>query len=135
MEKTLIYKDKNQTKFLLSNGLTQVIYQKGFNRPVTVTYAAFWHPYELRHYLRGYAAFSPISYIRLGKKIKSLGLCIEGNEDSWHLKRLLPAIAQNISMNAKPFQDEEDKRTVKQIYQTRENLLKRLKDDYQEYLN
>lgn len=135
MEKTLIYKDKNQTKFLLKNGLTQVIYQKGFNRPVTVTYAAFWHPYELRHYMRGYAANSPVSYVRLGQKIKSLGLCIEGNDDSWHLKRLLPAIAENISMKVKFFKDVGDKRTVKQIYQTRENLLKRLKENYQEYLN
>jgi len=135
MEKTLIYKDKNQTKFLLSNGLTQVIYQKGFTPPTSVTYAAFWHPWELRHYLRGYAAFSPISYIRLGNKIKSLGLCIEGNENSWHLKKLLPAIAENIPMNAKPFQDVGDKRTVKQIYQTRENMLDSFKYSYREYLN
>ena len=135
MKKTLIYKDKNQTKYLLSNGLTRVTYQKGSNFPVTLTYAAFWHPYELRHYMRGYAANSPVSYVRLGQKIKSLGLCIEGNEDSWHLKRLLPAIAENISMKVKFFKDVGDNRTIKEIYGTRENMLNSFKYSYREYLD
>jgi len=134
MNKTLIYQDKNQTKYLLSNGLTRVTYQNEFKYPITLTYADYWHPYELRHDMRGYAANSPISYVRLGNKIKSLGLCIEGNEDSWHLKKLLPAIAQNISMKVKFFKDVGDNRTIKQIYETREKMLDSFKYTYREYL-
>ena len=136
MTKELIYEDKNQTKWLLDNGLTQVTYRKTKDsEAITMTYASYWHPYELRHYMRDYASYSPISYVRLGQKIKSLGLCIEGNDESWDLRKLIPAIAKHISLNAKPFLADGDKRTVKQIYGTREAFLKRLRDSYERELN
>ncbi len=127
IKKELIYQDKNQTKWLLDNGLTQVTYRKTKDsEPITMTYASYWHPYELRHYMRDYAAYSPISYVRLGQKIKALGLCVDGDDSTWDLRKLLTAIANNISLHAKPFLGDNDKRTVKQIYGSREDLLSRL---------
>ena len=38
----------------------------------------YWHPYELRHTFRDFAANSPRSYIRLGQNLQSIGLCLEG---------------------------------------------------------
>ena len=80
--------------------------------------------------MRDYAAYSPLSYIRLGQKIKSLGLCIEGDDDSWDLKKLLTAIAKHISMNAKPWKGDDENRTVKQIYGSREGFRKGLLHSY-----
>jgi len=135
MPKKLIYEDKNQTKWLLDNGLTQVTYRKNEeSKGFTIKYASYWHPYELRHVMRDYAAYSPISYVRLGQKVKSLGLCIEGDDDSWDLKKLLTAIAKHISMNAKPWKGDDDHRTVKQKYGSREGCLKSLLKGYQRYL-
>ena len=68
----------------------------------------------------------PNSYIRLGKKIKSLGLCNENDSESWDIKKILDAISQHIPMNLKLFNcdtiNEADNRTLKQIYKTRKNL-------------
>ena len=131
MTKKLLFEKEDRVAWLLENGLTQVTYRtnevsKGF----TIKYAPYWHPYELRHLMRDYAAYSPLSYVRLGKKIKSLGLCIEGDDDSWDLKKLLTAIAKHISMNAKPWKGDDENRTVKQIYETREGFLKSLLHSY-----
>ena len=90
IKKELIYQDENQTKWLLDNGLTQVTYSKTKDsEPITMTYASYWHPYELRHYMRDYAAYSPISYVRLGRKIKALGLCVNGDDNTWDLRKIL----------------------------------------------
>ena len=97
-------------------------------KPWTFTYASYWHPHELRHELRDFAANSPLSYIRLGKKLKELGLCIPDDDESWNMKKILNAMADNISMNAKPWKHgmSNDDRTVKQIYKTREGYRKYL---------
>jgi len=115
--KKLISKDKNQIRYLLDNGLTEVTYLKtvsGKYEPLTFTYASYWHPHELRHHLRDFAANSPLSYIRLGQKIKALGLCIPDDDESWNMKKILNAMADN------------DDRTIKQIYKTREGYRKYL---------
>ena len=127
--KKLISKDEYQIHYLLDNGLTEVtILNTKTKKPYTFIHAAYWHPHELRHELRDFAANSPLSYVRLGQKINSLGLCIEGNKKSWNMKKLLNAIADNISMNAKPWKRgmSDDDRTVKQIYKTREGYRKYL---------
>ena len=68
----------------------------------------------------------PNSYVRLGKKIKELGLCNENNSDSWDIQKILDAISQHIPMNLKLFNcntiSEADNRTLKQIFKTREKL-------------
>ena len=72
----------------------------------------------------------------LGQKLNSLGLCIEGDKKSWDLKKILIAIADNISMNAKPWKrgiSNIDK-TVKEIYGTREDFKKELFETYKEEL-
>ena len=131
MAKELIYEDENRITSRLENGLLQTTYRKNKeSKGFTIKFADYWHPYELRHDMRDYAAYSPISYVRLGQKIKSLGLCIEGDDDSWDLKKLLTAIAKHISMNAKPWKGDDDHRTVKQIYETREGFLKSLLHSY-----
>ena len=135
MTKKLLFEKEDRVAWLLENGLTQVTYRtnevsKGF----TIKYAPYWHPYELRHLMRDYAAYSPLSYVRLGKKIKSLGLCIEGDDDSWDLKKLLTAIAKHISMNAKPWKGDDDHQTVKQKYGSREGFRKGLLQGYKRYL-
>ena len=131
MAKELIYEDENRITFRLENGLLQTTYRKNKeSKGFTIKFADYWHPYELRHDMRDYAAYSPLSYIRLGQKIKSIGLCIEGDDDSWDLKKLLTAIAKHISMNAKPWKGDDDHRTVKQIYETREGFLKSLLHSY-----
>ena len=131
MTKELIYEDKTSIHWRLENGLIETTYRKNKeSKGFTIKYADYWHPYELRHDMRDYAAYSPLSYIRLGQKIKSLGLCIEGDDDSWDLKKLLTAIAKHISMNAKPWKGDDENRTVKQIYETREGFLKSLLHRY-----
>ena len=127
--KKLISKDKDQLRYLLDNGLTEVTYLKTKSgKPCTFTYASYWHPHELRHHLRDFAANSPLSYVRLGQKLKALGLCIPDDDQSWNMKKILNAMADNISMNAKPWKRgmDDDNRTVKQIYKTREGYRKYL---------
>ena len=127
--KILISKDKKQLRYLLDNGLTQITYFKTKSgKPWTFNYASYWHPHELRHELRDFAANSPLSYVRLGKKLKALGLCIPDDDESWNMKKILNAMADNISMNAKPWKHgmSDDDRTVKQIYKTREGYRKYL---------
>ena len=135
--KKLISKDKNQLYYLLENGLTEVTYLKTkSSKPWTFTYASYWHPHELRHELRDFASNSPLSYIRLGKKLKALGLCIPDDDESWNMKKILNAMADNISMNAKPWKrgiSNIDK-TVKEIYGTREDFKKELFETYKEEL-
>ena len=80
--KILISKDKKQLRYLLDNGLTQITYFKTKSgKPWTFNYASYWHPHELRHELRDFAANSPLSYVRLGKKLKALGLCIPDDDE------------------------------------------------------
>ena len=127
--KKLISKDKDQIRYLLDNGLTEVTYLKTKSgKPWTFNYASYWHPHELRHELRDFAANSPLSYIRLGQKLKALGLCLEDDDESWNMKKILNAMADNISMNAKPWKRgmSNDDRTVKQIYKTREGYRRHL---------
>ena len=96
--KKLISKDKDQLRYLLDNGLTEVTYLKTKSgKPWTFTYASYWHPHELRHHLRDFAANSPLSYVRLGQKLKALGLCIPDDDESWNMKKILNAMADNIS--------------------------------------
>ena len=128
--KKLISKDKDKICYLLDNGLTEVTYlnPRTSGKPWTFNYASYWHPHELRHELRDFAANSPLSYVRLGKKLKALGLCIPDDDESWNMKKILNAMADNISMNAKPWKRgmSNDDRTVKQIYKTREGYRKYL---------
>ena len=135
MTKKLLFEKEDRVAWLLENGLTQVTYRKNEeSKGFTIKYAPYWHPYELRHDMRDYAAYSPLSYVRLGQKIKSLGLCIEGDDDSWDLKKLLTAIAKHISMNAKPWKGDDDHQTVKQKYGSREGFRKGLLHGYKRYL-
>ena len=122
-EKIVVIKE---TRTELDNGrvIIENLYQDGYIDKYT--YIPYWHPYELRHYFRDYKAYMPNSYIRLGKKIKELGLCIKNDSNSWDIQKILDAISQLIPMNLKLFNcntfSEADKRTLKQIYKTRENL-------------
>ena len=91
----------------------------------------YWHPYELRHTMRDYAANSPKSYIRLGQKLNSIGLCIGDNYPDT-LKEVLDGIEKFISMNVKPFRNKAitvDKRTLKQIYGNARKFRKSLMED------
>ena len=121
--KKLLSKDESQVWYLLENGLTEVTYLKtGF----THKFASYWHPYELRHYFRDYAAYSPLSYVRLGKKLNDMGLCTNGfpRPTKEELNTILDAIANNISMNLKLFFDNPklENKTLKQIYKDRKSL-------------
>ena len=154
--KKLISKDENQVSYLLTDnyskmdcsrwGLTETTYLKTRSgKPFRVVYASFWHPYELRHHFRDFAANSPLSYVRLGKKLndmglitnefprptkeelnklKAQGLCLEGVEESWDLEKILEAIAVNISMQSKPWKNglSNDNRTIKQAYGSRQGF-------------
>ena len=123
------------TQTLLNNGLWlhEEIQKDG--KIFSFTFVKYWHPHSLRHEMRDFASNSRISYVRLGKKLESLGLCIEGNDKSWDLKKILIAIADNISMNAKPWRRgiENVDKTVKEYYGDREGykkyLLKTFKED------
>ena len=90
-------------------------------------FVKYWHPYELRHWFRSYAANSPKSYIRLGEKLNSIGLCV-GKDYEVNLPEILDGIEKFISMNAKPFVKAitSDNRTLKQIYGTAKNFRKAL---------
>ena len=122
-EKIVVIKE---TRTELDNGrvLIENLYQDGYVDKYT--YIPYWHPIELKHIFRDYKSFMPNSYIRLGRKIKSLGLCNENDSESWDIQKILDAISQYIPMNLKLFNcntnSEADNRTLKQIYQTRENL-------------
>ena len=125
--KKLLSKDKNQVRYLLENGLTEVTYLKTKNnKPFTHKFASYWHPYELRHYFRDYAAYSPISYVRLGKKLNDMGLITNDfpRPSKEELNTILDAIANNISMNLKLFFDNPklENKTLKQIYKDRKSL-------------
>jgi len=127
--KKLLFKDDNQVSYLLENGLTEVTYFKtknGDNKPFTHKFASYWHPYELRHYFRDYAAYSPLSYVRLGQKLNDMGLCTNGfpRPTKEELNTILDAIANNISMNLKLFFDNPklENKTLKQIYKDRKSL-------------
>ena len=110
----------------LDNGKIQIenLYQDGFI--YKYTYTPSWHPYALRYPFRDYKAFMPNSYVRLGKKIKSLGLCNENDSKSWDIQKILDAISQHIPMNLKLYNydsiNEADNRTLKQIFKTRKKL-------------
>ena len=86
-------------------------------------FVKYWHPYELRHWFRSYAANSPKSYIRLGQKLNSIGLCV-GKDYEVNLPEILDGIEKFISMNTKPFVRAitSDNRTLKQIYGTAKNF-------------
>lgn len=123
-EKILVIEEKSTE---LDNGrvLIENLYQDGYTEKYT--YIPYWHPYELRYPFRDYKAYSPDSYIRLGRKIKELGLCNEKDSESWNIDKVLDQIAKFIPMNLRlyAFQTvdaDPDKRTLKQIYQTREKL-------------
>ena len=90
-------------------------------------FVKYWHPYELRHWFRSYAANSPKSYIRLGQKLNSIGLCV-GKDYEVNLPEILDGIEKFISMNTKPFVNHivDDNRTLKQIYGTAKNFRKAL---------
>ena len=129
--KKLLYKNENQVNYLLDNGLTEVTYFKtknGDNKTFTFKFASYWHPYELRHYFRDYAAYSPLSYVRLGKKLNDIGLITNSypKPTKQQLNNILDAIAKFIPMNLKLFNydsiSKADNRTLKEIYQTRKNL-------------
>ena len=125
--KTLLSKDENQVRYLLENGLTEVTYLKTKNnKPFTYKFASYWHPYELRHYFRDYAAYSPLSYVRLGKKLNDMGLITNDypKPTKEELNTILDAIANNISMNLKLFFDNPklENKTLKQIYKDRKSL-------------
>ena len=125
--KKLLSKDENQVRYLLENGLTEVTYFKTKNnKPFTHKYASYWHPYELRHYFRDYAAYSPLSYVRLGKKLSDIGLITNAfpRPTKEELNTILDAIANNISMNLKLFFDNPklENKTLKQIYKDRKSL-------------
>tara|TARA_B000000609_G_C23959128_1_gene233123 strand:+ start:144 stop:548 length:405 start_codon:yes stop_codon:yes gene_type:complete len=125
--KKLLFKDENQIKYLLENGLTEVTYLKTRNnKPFTHKFASYWHPYELRHYFRDYAAHSPVSYVRLGKKLNAMGLVTNEypKPTKEELNTILDAIANNISMNLKLFFDNPklENKTLKQIYKDRKSL-------------
>jgi len=129
--KKLLYKNENQVNYLLDNGLTEVTYFKtknGDNITHTFKFASYWHPYELRHYFRDYAAYSPLSYVRLGKKLNDIGLITNSypKPTKQQLNKILDAIAKFIPMNLKLFNydsiSKADNRTLKEIYKTRENL-------------
>ena len=131
--KKLLLKDENQVLYLLENGLSEVTYFNTKNgKPFTHKYASYWHPYELRHYFRDYAANSPISYVRLGKKLNDMGLIT--NSYPFHsaekLNLILDAIAENISMNLKLFSDSPklENKTLKQIFKDRKALRKAMQD-------
>ena len=127
--KKLIYKDEKQVNYLLDNGLTEVTFFKAKNnKSFTYKFASYWHPYELRHYFRDYAAYSPLSYVKLGKKLNDLGLITNSypKPTKQQLNKILDAISKYISMNLKLFNydsiSKADNRTLKEIYQTRKNL-------------
>ena len=127
--KKLLYKNEKQVNYLLDNGLTEVTFFKAKNdKPFTFKFASYWHPYELRHYFRDYAAYSPLSYVRLGKKLNDIGLITNSypKPTKQQLNKILDAISKYISMNLKLFNydsiSKADNRTLKEIYQTRKNL-------------
>ena len=127
---------KTCTQTLLDNGFWLHEETQKDGKIYSFTFVKYWHPIEIKHMMRDFASNSASSYIRLGQKLNSLGLCIEGNEKSWDLKKILIAIADNISMNAKPWKrgiSNIDK-TVKEIYGTREDFKKELFETYKEDL-
>ena len=127
--KKLLSKDENQVRYLLENGLTEVTYLK---TNFTYKYASYWHPYELRHYFRDYAAYSPLSYVRLGKKLNDMGIITNDfpRPTEAELNIILDAISENISMNLKLFIDDPklEKKTLKQIFGDRKALRKAMQD-------
>ena len=127
--KRLKRKDDNVISYLLDNGLTEVTILNTKNKiPYTFIHAEYWHSYEIKHEMRDFASNSPVSYIKLGKKLNELGLCLKHDANSWNLKEILIAISENISMNCKPWIRgmSNDNRTVKGIYGSRKG--------YKEYL-
>ena len=122
-EKIVVIEEKRTE---LPNGrvLIENLYQDGYVEKYT--YIPYWHSIELKYFFRDYKAYSPDSYIKLGKKIKSLGLCNPNDSESWDLQKALDAIAKYIPMNLKLFKFNtmcsDDDRTLKQIYKTREKL-------------
>ena len=127
--KKLLSKDENQVRYLLENGLTEVTYLK---TNFTYKYASYWHPYELRHYFRDYAAYSPLSYVRLGKKLNDMGIITNDfpRPTKEELNIILDAISENISRNLKLFFDNPklDKKTLKQIFGDRKSLRKAMQN-------
>ena len=119
---------ENWTQTLLDNGYWLHQEKNEDGKTFRFTFVKYWHRYEIRHEMRDFAANSPVSYIKLGKKLNRLGLCIEGNKESWDLKEILIAISENIPMNCKPWKSgiSNDNRTVKGIYGSREEYKKYL---------
>lgn len=123
-EKILVIEEK-RTERDDGRVLIEWLYQDGYTEKFL--YTPYWHPYELRYPFRDYKAYSPDSYIKLGRKIKELGFCNEGDSESWDVYKILDLIAEIIPMNLRLFafqtvSADPDKRTLKQIYQTREKL-------------
>ena len=122
-EKIVVIEEKRTE---LDNGrvLIENLYEDGYTDKYT--YIPYWHPIELKHIFRDYKAFMPNSYVRLGKKIKELGLCNENDSKSWDIQKILDAISQHIPMNLKLYNydsiNEADNRTLKQIFKTRKKL-------------
>ncbi len=81
-EKILVIEEK-RTELDSGRVLIENLYQDGYTEKYT--YIPYWHPYELRHFFRDYKAYNPNSYIKLGRKIKNLGLCIKNDSESWDI--------------------------------------------------
>ena len=132
-------------KIKISETCTQTLLNNGFwlheetqkdGKIFSFTFVKYWHPCEIKHMMRDFASNSRSSYVKLGQKLNSLGLCIEGDDNSWNLKNILIAIADNISMNAKPWRRgiENVDKTVKEYYGDREGYKKYLLKTFKEEL-
>ena len=113
---------ENCTQTLLHNGFWLHEEKQKDDKIFSFTFVKYWHCCEIKHEMRDFASNSPVSYIKLGKRLNELGLCIEEDDNSWNLKEILVAISENISMNCKPWIRgiSNDNRTVKGIYGSRE---------------
>ena len=92
-------------------------------------FVKYWHPCEIKHMFRDYASISSKSYINLGLKLNSLGLCLpdKNDDETWDLNKIIIAISENIPMNTKGFSRFFDKnKTVKGIFGSREDFKKYL---------
>ena len=119
---------ENCTQTLLDNGFWLHEEKQKDGKIFSFTFVKYWHCCEIKHEMRDFASNSPVSYIKLGQKLNELGLCIEEDDESWDLKKILIAISENIAMNCKPWIRgiSNDNRTVKGIYGSRKG--------YKEYL-
>ena len=103
-----------ETRIDLPDGRQQVTFEYADGYVYSFKHVKYWHPYELKYPFRDMKAQNWKSYVKLGQKLKALGV-LDFEAEDYSLERVMDALEKHMPMNIRPYAYQGDKRTWKQI--------------------